>query len=571
MFFSHPNPKGDPMNLVPKSYVKPNSPMPTILVVDDNPYDLDILLINLKNFGFSVITVQDGEGALTQVRDHRPDLILMDLILPRIDGLETCRRLKADQSLRGIPVIFMIPLEDREVRGIVFQTGAADFITKPLQSEEIQARIRSCLAVHTIQQELAAREERLQQVLSQRLEVERSLKASEEKYRILVENSTDAILMLDKKRRIISFNPAFLQLFGYKHEEIEGKSVRIIHPSDDSFKAFGESAYPIVEKAGFFRTEWNFIRKDATAVPVETITSPIKSPEGSLIGFVAVIRDITARRQAEKELQRYREQLEELVSERTAELTEANKHLQKEIADRLIMEEALQSSAEKIKLFAYSVSHDLKSPAIGMVGLTRFLFRRYRTVLDERGQRVCDQLLQTAEQITALVEMINLYMTTKSTPLKLERLNPKKIFQMVRDEFSIRLKNSQIRWLEPENVPEVSADQTGMLRIFRNLVDNALKYGGDQLTEIRINYKASGQFHIFSVSNDGASIRRESSEKIFDPFQRDETSKRVEGTGLGLAIVKELADHHGGRVWMESRPGQGTTFYVSISKNLGVY
>jgi len=126
----------------------------------------------------------------------------------------------------------------------------------------------------------------------------------------------------------------------------------------------------------------------------------------------------------------------------------------------------------------------------------------------------------------------------------------------------------QIRWMQSDNMPEVMADRLSILRIIRNLVENALKHGGDDLSEVRIEYEGSAEFHILSVSNDGVPIKLEDPEKVFGPFQRDDMSKGVEGTGLGLAIVKELAEEHGGMVRVESDSEKGTTFYIYISKSL---
>ena len=114
----------------------------------------------------------------------------------------------------------------------------------------------------------------------------------------------------------------------------------------------------------------------------------------------------------------------------------------------------------------------------------------------------------------------------------------------------------------------IKADRLSMLRVFRNFVDNALKYGGDALSEIRIGYEESDEFHTFSVTDDGAGISGGDYEKIFGLFRREEASKAIEGAGLGLAIVKELAERHRGRVWAESGRQEGTTFYMSVSKNL---
>ncbi len=152
-------------------------------------------------------------------------------------------------------------------------------------------------------EELAQTVKELEREAIKHEQVDRALKESEERYRALVESSSDAILMLDKDRKIVSCNQAFLDLFGYNEDEIKGRSIRIIHQSDDSFRSFGEKAYPVIERVGTYRTEWDLMRKDGTIFPVETATSAIKSPDGLIRGYVAIIRDITERKRAEKELE----------------------------------------------------------------------------------------------------------------------------------------------------------------------------------------------------------------------------------------------------------------------------
>lgn len=135
-----------------------------------------------------------------------------------------------------------------------------------------------------------------------------------QQYRAIFENSSDAILLLDEKRRIISYNKAFYQLFGYEGDEVTGLSVRVLHPSDDSFMKFGNAAYPVIQKENTYRTEWIFARSDGTEFPVETVTSAIRDEGGIITGYVAIIRDITKRRKAEKALteseERYRTVIE---------------------------------------------------------------------------------------------------------------------------------------------------------------------------------------------------------------------------------------------------------------------
>ncbi|MBU2497677.1 MAG: GAF domain-containing protein, partial [Proteobacteria bacterium] len=238
-------------------------------------------------------------------------------------------------------------------------------------------------------------------------------------------------------------------------------------------------------------------------------------------------------------------------------------------AERRNAEQALFKSSEKIKMFAYSVSHDLKNPAIAMHGLTKLLHKSYRHLLDEKGRHYCDQIMRASEHIVSLVEKINVYISTKEAPLTIEGVKVKEILQNVREEFSPELYIRQIKWLEPDFLPDINADRLSILRAFRNLVDNALKYGGDALREIEVGYQASEAFHILSLRDDGIGIRDQDSEKIFGPFKRKKAGgKRIEGAGLGLAIVKEIAEHHGGAAWLEAGSKKGATFYISIAKSL---
>jgi PAS domain S-box-containing protein len=255
--------------------------------------------------------------------------------------------------------------------------------------------------------------------------------------------------------------------------------------------------------------------------------------------------------------------LEELASDISYGLTALRNKLEREKA-----EEALVKSSNKIKMFAYSVSHDLKNPAIAVHGLAKRLNRYSKDRLDERGRTYCDQILKASEHIASLVEKINLYIKTKEVPLSIEKVRLKEIVDTVKEEFAPQLAGRQIRWLEPERIPEVNADRTSMVRVLRNLVDNALKYGGHDLSEIRISYQESEDTHILSVEDDGIGLKDEDAKTLFGPFKRKRMAGKVEGAGLGLAIVKEIAEQHKGRVWLDPAIKKGAAFHISISKNL---
>jgi signal transduction histidine kinase len=231
-------------------------------------------------------------------------------------------------------------------------------------------------------------------------------------------------------------------------------------------------------------------------------------------------------------------------------------------------EASLQSSAEKTKLFASCVSHDLRSLTVGIQGMARLLNKQYRSTLDDRGAKYCDQILRASGQVVALVDEINAFLQTREVPLAIEDVNFKEIIETIREEFAPQLASRSIAWSEPDTAPEIRVDRLSLLRLLRNLVDNALKYGGRKLSAIRVGYEELTDSHACVVYDDGAGIKTEHHERIFDAFHRGRSATGVPGTGLGLAIVKEIAERHHGRVWVESVPERGSKFVVAIPKNL---
>jgi diguanylate cyclase (GGDEF)-like protein len=171
----------------------------TILLVDDSPTDLRVLFNCLTDAGFTVLMAQDGESAIHKARDARPDVILLDIIMPGIDGFETCRRLKAHQSTRNIPVIFMTALSQTAVSVKGFQLGAVDYIIKPTQPEIILARVTTHLTIQKLQHSLQAQNARLQREIQQRQQAEAALqKANEELHRLA---TVDGLTQIANRRR----------------------------------------------------------------------------------------------------------------------------------------------------------------------------------------------------------------------------------------------------------------------------------------------------------------------------------------------------------------------------------
>ena len=242
-----------------------------------------------------------------------------------------------------------------------------------------------------------------------------------------------------------------------------------------------------------------------------------------------------------------------------------NRRLYGEIKRRM---EDVERKKEMIKFFTYSVSHDLKSPATSLYALAARFQQRHAHQLDKKGKALCGQILKTSRLMLDLVEKINEFVVSKEATLRLEKISLKEITDAVKMETSSLLKHRKITWSEPPVLPEIVADRTAISRVLRNLVDNALKYGGDRMYEIQITYRDDGAFHTISVKDNGVGIAAEEKEKIFDPFQRSGTSRGQSGAGLGLAIVRETARRHLGNAWLETDPGGGAVFSFSIRKDL---
>jgi signal transduction histidine kinase len=266
------------------------------------------------------------------------------------------------------------------------------------------------------------------------------------------------------------------------------------------------------------------------------------------------IRYAIERWHSEQALRRAYDEMELRVEERTAELAAANV--------------ALKRSAEEVKFFAYSICHDLKNPVFALHGFVQRFLEGNRNSTDEKGKEYCRHILNASEQIIGLLEKIYAFISAKETPVVIEKVALAEVFRVVREEFGSQFDLRRLSWKEPERAPEIYADRLSLIRILRNLVENALKYGGDRLSGINISYRDEAKYHVISVSDDGAGLQEADTEKIFALFSRSKRSRGIQGAGLGLAIVKELARQHKGVVWAEPGQEKGATFYVSLSKGL---
>jgi PAS domain S-box-containing protein len=370
---------------------------------------------------------------------------------------------------------------------------------------------------------------------------------------------------LIRNRTLVWANPAMFAMLGYEEDELLAKSARMLYPSQEEYERVGRALYALPRGAGINTVDTTWVRKDGTIFDCQLRLAVIDEGSEEMAGII-LSEDISEKKSAARARQRYQQELEEKVSERTAALAAANLELEKEIAERKKAEKEVMEGSEKIKSFAYSIAHDLKNPSIAILGLTRLLAKEYDGVLDEKGKGFCEHIVHATEHVAALIDLINTFISAKELPLQIQEVQVPEILQIVKDELASKLIARGIEWVVADNMPLIRADRISLIRVVRNLADNALKYGGDQLSEIAFGLQETAGHHVLTVSDNGVGFTNDKARKLFVAYQRGEASDQIEGVGLGLAIVKEIAHRHGGKVWATSGKRKGACFHVSFPK-----
>lgn len=325
--------------------IKANRTETTVLVIDDQIAGLRAILDYLIEYGFVILVAEDGESGLERAKYARPDIILLDVRMPGLDGFEVCRRLKADKQTAQISVIFMTSLADIEDKVTGFAVGGVDYITKPFQTEEVLARLNTHLTLHRLQQRLETQNAQLQHQVTirrqaevalqrshaelerrvalrtselkqtneqliaeieERKRIEAALRQSEERYRNLVESAPDVIYTLSPEATITSLNPAFEGITGWHPTEWVGQSfARLLHPEDRPQAMIFQEQVMQGKTPPVFELR---IQTRSGGYGVGEVTNTPLWQEGQVVGVLGIARNITARKQAEAETrQRNRE------------------------------------------------------------------------------------------------------------------------------------------------------------------------------------------------------------------------------------------------------------------------
>ena len=380
-----------------------------------------------------------------------------------------------------------------------------------------------------------------------------------------IEEAMDGIQIVDLNGTIVYSNKAVQDIYGFSPDELLGKNVSEMN-ADREFA--GQVILPGIREKGRWNGELMVVHKDGRTFPIWLSTALVKDDNGVPIAMVGIIRDITDRKQAEEIMNRRREQLVELVEERTAELTKTNEKLRKEIADREQMEEELLKAQklESVSILAGGIAHDfnnLLSSILGNIGLA---------MLDiDPGHQAFKQLVGAEKASLRAQDLTRQLLTFSKGGAPVKKLT--NIGELVKESASFALRGSRVNYeiSIDADLKLVEVDEGQMSQVVHNLVinaDHAMPEGGTIAIRCRnITDQAHGVLPLreegyvcISVEDRGVGVPKEHLTKIFDPY----FTTKQKGSGLGLATTYSIVKKHGGRITVESALGKGTTFHVYL-------
>jgi PAS domain S-box-containing protein len=392
--------------------------------------------------------------------------------------------------------------------------------------------------VISIQQELSQNESKFRSM------IEDTAAKSEETRKLIMNAALDAVICIDSHGDITFWNPQAEKIFGWKQDEVLGRKLSsIIIPEvyrerhdrgmDHYLKTGDGPALNVL-------LDLTAIKRSGEEFPIELTVLPIKQDDSDML-FCAFIRDITERKKHETALRDLNEQMSRNI-------------------------EQLANSNIELEQFAYIASHDMQEPLRMVTSFLTQLDKKYHEQLDDKGKQYLHFAVDGATRMRKIILDLLEYSKVGKTEIKVERIN---INDVVGDIVAVNKTaidecNATVSIGE---LPVISAQRTSMQQLFHNLISNALKYHRENAApEIGIAATEKDGFWEFSISDNGIGINDRYAEKIFVIFQRLHNREEYSGTGIGLAICKKIVEAHGGRIWVESVEGEGSTFYFTIQK-----
>ena len=363
----------------------------------------------------------------------------------------------------------------------------------------------------------------------------RTLKEKEIKYRSLYENAPVGIFHSTLDGKYIDVNPELARLLGYDSPEdlvsTANKSsiADVIYVNKDLRPGFLESA---LKDNAWFNTENLYRRKDGEVIIGDLSFRDFRKDKNGNPLLEGFMTDITDRKKAE-------EQLREIIGE-------------------------LERSNQELQSFAYITSHDLQEPLRTIASYAQLIERRYKGKLDSDADEFIEFMVDGSRRMKQMIQVLLDYSRVGTRGHEFTEFESEDALNYALNNLGTAISEVDAEIIH-EELPVIFADKDQMVRVFQNLIGNALKFHKEGLKpKIHISFHKENDEYVFSVSDNGIGLEEQYSDQIFEVFKRLHSIGEYQGTGIGLAIVKRIIDRHGGRVWVESEPDIGSTFYFTI-------
>ncbi len=386
--------------------------------------------------------------------------------------------------------------------------------------------------------------------ITEKQQAEEEIRIAKERYDMVAKVSKDAIYDWDIDRDNIAWGEGFHALFGHEWSEIESsvkKFADYVHPADDAVNS--KRLQEVLNNPGesVWISEYRFRKSDGAYANILERGFIIRDKDGRAIRMIGSLQDITRRKQYEMKL----EELNQQLAERAAQLAASNLELER---------------------FAYVASHDLQEPLRMITSFLQLLERKYNGQLDDKAREYIRYAVDGADRMKMLILDLLEYSrvnanTNEDEPARLVDLN--EVGRHIAGTFSHEAKKEQVT-VNIAKLPAVWGNREQLTRLFQNLLSNALKYHKPhQAPVVEMGASENVTEWIVWVKDNGIGIEAQFFDKIFIIFQRLHNKSEFSGTGIGLAICKKIVEKHGGKIWLESEVGRGSTFFVSFPKNQG--
>jgi len=476
------------------------------------------------------LTVADWEAQLISEELQQ----LMKEAMINNQGILETQHQRKDGSIYDVEISYNVV----EWEGEILRFCVCRDISLRKQAEEALKRSRDEL------------EEQVQERTQELLEINNRLQQREREFRTLVENTPDIITRHDRQYRYLYINPASIQQSGIPTVQYLGKK-----PSELSYPKeitdFWEACLENVFTTGRIRIDEFQIVNLNEAKTYQTYIVPEFGDGESVESVITIARDITKLRKAEESARQ--------------------------------LAEDLKRSNEELEQFAYIASHDLQEPLRAVASFTQMLAKRYRGQLDSKADTYIEFIIDGATRMQQMIQDLLSYSRVGRTELKLQSVDCNLLLERVKKDLQISIRETQAV-ITADSLPTITADANQLGNLLQNLINNSLKYRSETFPKIHISAKKNklevqlenltqpsipGQTKIqeewlFSIQDNGIGIKPQYAERIFGIFQRLHTSDEYPGTGLGLAICRKILERHKGRIWVESNPNQGSTFFFTI-------